>query len=194
MVDYVPPEDHAPQGPRSRSLASDIIQAAIADASRIRLEAVRAADQMYEEIVKSAEARADSILAEAREEARRIKQEAEIRAARRGQAEGDGAESALEALRTELVAMVRQLRLGLDGSLTVLDMEHPSGQVVLEPPAPGEAAGSRRTPSNSYGKYGPQTRLRPPHSNGTSGKQDGHDRSQIEDADGSWRPPDWMSS
>ena len=96
-----------------RRWPNDIIQAALLESSRIRLESLRGGERMYDEIVKAAHLRAEEMLSDARQEAQRIiadaHQQASMMQAQRLH-EAGAAEAALEALKTEMANTVRQLR------------------------------------------------------------------------------------
>ena len=172
------------------SLASDIIHAAVAEASRIRLDAVGAAEQMYKEIVKSAEARADQIVAEAHEQALRIMASAESRSMQRmtGGADSRPAQDALEIVRTELAAMIRQLRGDLEFDTLHCEVPVPEPS----PKVPDAASGPQQIPTVQNGIHDPQT-FAHASLNGPVRKLAVPGRPHPGEVD-SWEPPEWMSS
>lgn len=115
MADTVP-DQSTTELVRSGSGAADIVQSALLEAARIRLEALQAGERIYEDLLAAARARCEQIVAAARQEAQQIITDAEQEALhiRRGIAREDSQpEAALEQLRFEMAEMVRTLRQGL---------------------------------------------------------------------------------
>ncbi len=177
------------------ALDSDIIRTAVAEASRISLDAVKAAELMYGEIVKAAQSQAERILADARQEAQRILAEAESQTTREDGNDQDtpGAEDALEILRLELASMVRQLRGNVEIGMTHIETppaaSRPADDTVVSGNLGSEAPTTQSRVKSSHGPQSPDQLS--PDGLGIRQSQPGNPQGS---AGLSWQPPEWMSS
>lgn len=185
----------ASRAAESGHLASDIVQMALTEATRIRLEALRSGERMYQELLKAARARAEEIAVEGRREADRIVAEARMEAAairaRRIHQAGPPSDD-LDAIRSELSAITRLLAVitGEDDGAPTDTTPSPNG--AISPLA--ALAGNGDIPLNASHAASNGRDVVPERGNGGHvHEQHSGDGEEAPRKERPWAPPDWMS-